>query len=108
MTSTQETFRARIASESAQASMRTMSLVRALGATSFMALLRGPAAVDQDRGAGHQRRSVGGKKQDRAHEVLDRADASELDLRHDPFLGPGVRQERLRHRRLDEGWGDGV
>src|SRR5215217_995799 len=71
-------------------------------------LLRGPAAVDHEGGAGHQRRGVRGEEDDGAHEVLDLPEPPELDLRQDAAHERLVLQERPRHRRLDEGRADGV
>src|SRR3984893_4346891 len=66
-------------------------------------LLRRPAAVDHEGGAGHQGRGVGGEEYDGAGQVLDLAQAAELDLAQHLLAETLVREERPRQRRLDEG-----
>ena len=57
---------------------------------------------------GHQRRRVGGEEGDGAHDVLDPADAAELDLLLEPAPPLRVGEGRLGQRRADEGRADGV
>src|ERR1043166_2887243 len=71
-------------------------------------LLRRPAAVDHEGGAGHQRGGVGGEEHACAGQVLDLAEAAELDLAQDLLAERLVREERLCQRRLDEGGAERV
>src|SRR5581483_8310998 len=64
--------------------------------------LRGPAAVEHERGAGHQRGSVGGEKHNRAGDLVELAEATELDLRQHLVAERFVLKERPRHRCLQE------
>src|SRR5262249_16295914 len=62
--------------------------------------LRGPAAVEEERGAGHQRGGIGREKDDRAGQLVELAEAAELDLAQDLVAERLVLEERPRHRRL--------
>ena len=62
-----------------------------------------PAAIDDQRRAGHQRGRVAGQEHHGAHQVLDGAEAAELDLGQHAVAERGVLEERLCQRRLDEG-----
>src|SRR5215471_15740845 len=61
---------------------------------------RGPAAVDHQRRAGHQRGGVGGEKNDRAGQLLELAEPAELDLGQHLVAKDLVLEERPGHRRL--------
>src|SRR5262245_54020956 len=71
-------------------------------------LFRGPTAVEDQRRAGHQRRRIGREKHDRAGQLLKLAQPAELDALECVLAECLVLEERPRHRRLDEGWADGV
>src|SRR5262249_25776781 len=70
--------------------------------------LRGPAAVDDQRRAGHQRGGVGGEKHDRAGQLLELAEPAELDLGQHLVAERLILEERPGHRRFQEGRADAV
>ena len=66
-------------------------------------LLRRPAAIDDQRRAGHQPRRIARQEHDRAGELVHLPDAAELDLAQHLLAERLVLEERPGQRRLDEG-----
>src|SRR5262245_9269874 len=62
-----------------------------------------PAAIEDQRRAGHQRGGVGGEKQARAGQLVELAEAAELDLGQYLVAERLILEERTRHRRLEKG-----
>src|SRR5690606_10478251 len=95
---------------------RTLRSASALSAASvpffrywiILSSLGGPAAIHQQGSARHHRGSTAGEIDDGSHHILDGAEAPELDLRQRVAPERLVGEERLRHRRLDEGRRDCV
>src|SRR5690606_6795425 len=71
-------------------------------------LFGSPAAIHQQRSPRYHRRRIAGEVDDGSHHVLDGAEAPELDLAQHVAPEILVLEERLRHRRLDEGRRDGI
>ena len=73
-----------------------------------MVLLGGPAAIYNHSRAGHQRRRVRGEEHDRAGDLVELAEAAELDAGQHLGLEGGVLEERAGQRRFQEGRADAV
>src|SRR5258708_12984434 len=67
-----------------------------------------PTAVDYHGGTGHQSRSIAREIDNGAGHIFDPPEPTEFDLSEDAVAEIRIFEERLRHRRLDEGRGDGV
>src|SRR3974377_2130735 len=70
--------------------------------------LRGPAAIQHQRGSGDQRRGVGGEKPDGAGDLVELAEPAELNLGQHFVTERFVLEKRPRHRRLKEGRTDAI
>src|SRR5580700_12025766 len=85
------------------ANSNTKRSVNARISLSRMLSFGGPAAIEHERGAGHQRRGVGGEEHDGAGEFIELAETAELYLRQHFIAKRLVLEERPRHRRFQKG-----
>jgi len=72
------------------------------------ASIRGPAPIDEQRGAGHKGRSIRGKVSDGPHDVFDFSDPPKLNLFLDPFRTLRIVEGRGRQGCTDKGRADGI